>query len=395
VPAFEIPPKFCLDTGSQVVDFLNAGGQAQRVVDEMTDSASLVDLTNDGIPELTNAECNFRVYSCQDGQYQTILDMGDKEGFSDILAVEDMNLNGVPELIIGGGVWPYSNAPIIYYRILEWDGQQFKNLVSHPDFRSRYGGGGIHGGWIYSEGYADPGDFMQSTMSVRDIDGNGTKELVLKCGWPTSLDWSINGGPTRGETHTYMWNGSEYNLENIQVSPPEYRFQAVQDADYASLDSDYLKALDLYLQVIFSDDLDWWSKEKAEHTILLLSQSVQGLTTPTPLPTDTSERSILAAYAYYRMMLIHILIGNRLEAENIFNTLMNNYKVGEAGYAFVELATSFWTEYVLSQDIHQACSKAVKYAEEHKTATIDYLGSNYHGWQSHQYQPEDICPFMK
>ena len=166
VPSFDVPEGICFDIQTQVLDFLNTGGRLQRIVDEFKNSASQVDLTNDGAPELTIAECNFRVYSCKNGQYQTILDADSIEGVSRILAVEDMNFDGIPELIIGGWIWPYSNASTTYYKILEWDGRQFKNLVSHPDFESRYGGGGIRNGWIYSEGYAEPGNFMQSNMSL-------------------------------------------------------------------------------------------------------------------------------------------------------------------------------------------------------------------------------------
>ena len=192
-----------------------------------------------------------------------------------------------------------------------------------------------------------------------------------------------------------MWNGNEFNLESIQVVAPQYRYQAVQDADYATLDGDYTRAMDLYQQVIFSDYLDWWSKEKALQRSESNSLLIQGLITPTPLPVDTTERSILSAYAYFRIILLNILEGNQAEAENTYNTLVEQYEVGKPGYAFVEMASSFWNEYLSSHDIHQACSKAVEYAEENQASTIQYLGSDYHGWQSHAYSPEDVCPFVK
>lgn len=395
VPTFAFPQKLCLDVESQVLDFLNAGGQLQRVEKELYNAATQVDLTNDGVTEFTIAGCTFQVYSCMNGQYETILDIGDKEGFSHILAVEDMNLNGVPELIIGGDGGPFTNASTVYYRILEWDGQTIRNLVSHPDFRSRYNGGGIVNGWIYSDGVGREDSNIWENMSLQDTDGNGTKEFILECGLPADWDGKISGGPTRAEIHTYMWNGKEFNLESVKITPPQFRFQAVQDADYATLDGDYSRALELYQQVIFDNDLDWWSIDKAEQWSESAILKIQGVATPTPLPIDTTERSILTAYAYYRIMLLNILNGVQSEAESAYKTLVNEYEAGDPGYAFVELATSFWTEFDLSRDIQQACSRAIKYTEAHQESTIRYLGTGYHGRQSHQYKPRDVCPFIK
>ena len=104
IPVFKSDSnKFCSDTEIQVLDFLNAGGKIESVVTALKGSATKLDLTNDGIPELAIAECSFRIYSCDDGQYIKVLEMGDKEGYSHVIDVKDLNLNGIPELIIGGG----------------------------------------------------------------------------------------------------------------------------------------------------------------------------------------------------------------------------------------------------------------------------------------------------
>jgi hypothetical protein len=190
-----------------------------------------------------------------------------------------------------------------------------------------------------------------------------------------------------------MWNGAEFNLEKVRIADPVFRFQAVQDADYASLDGDYPRAFELYQQVVFNDELDWWSVAKATQEANAISAAIQAIVTPTPLPEDETERSNLSAYAYYRMMLLHIVADNQVEAESAYDTLMDNFGEDQDGYAFAELATTFWIEYIGSNDIQQACSKAIKYAEENQVTTIEILGSSYHGWQSHNYKPEDICPF--
>jgi hypothetical protein len=391
------PEKFCLDVETQVLDFLNAGGELQAVLNDLDQSATKVDLTDDGVPELAIAECSLRIYGCSQGQYVKMLDMGDREGYSRILAIKEMNLDGVPELIIGGGVQPFSNAPTMYYRILEWDGGQFRNLVEQPDFRSKYRGGGIRNNWIFSEGIGRGVDSIWEDWSLKDIDKNGTLEFVINSGLPTSFDTAANG-PWRAETDIYMWNGQNFGLQSIQVEPAQFRFQAVQDADDASFDGQYDKALDLYQQVIFSDTLDWWSEQRREHQLSVLEAEWSGSITPTPLAQDYTEYNNLAAYAYYRIMLLHIVRGWQTEAETIYNALQKKFPSGSEGSAYAEMARLFWVEYRTSQNMDLACQKAIAYTTEHPGEIISYIGNGWkgeieHGWQSRGYSPEDICPF--
>lgn len=391
------PQKFCLDVETQVLDFLNAGGKLQDIVNDLGRIAVKADLTNDGVPELAIAECKFRIYGCSEGQYTKMLDMGDREGYSRVLAIKDMNLDGVPELIIGGGVQPFSNAPTMYYRILEWEDRQFRNLIDQPDFESSYRGGGIRNNWIYSEGVGRGVDSIWENWSMKDIDKNGTVEFVINTGLPVSFDTAANG-PWRAETDIYMWNGYNFGLQSIQVEPPQYRFQAAQDADAASLDGQYDKALDLYQQVIFSDKLDWWSEQQREHQKSVLQAEWSGSVTPTPLAQDYTEYNNLAAYAYYRMMLLHIIRGWLTEAETVYHTLQEKFPSGSEGSAYAEMATAFWEEYRTSQNMALSCQKAIAYATEYPEKIISYIGNGRkgeidYGWQSRNYSPEDICPF--
>jgi hypothetical protein len=42
--------------------------------------------------------------------------------------------------------------------------------------------------------------------------------------------------------------------------------------------------------------------------------------------------------------------------------------------------------------MYDGCAAAIQYAVEHPEILIP-LGSDYHGWQSHIYEPADVCPF--
>lgn len=74
--------------------------------------------------------------------------------------------------------------------------------------------------------------------------------------------------------------------------------------------------------------------------------------------------------------------------------LQAKFPAGQPGYAYAEMAQAFWEDYQASQDIGQACGKAVAYATAHADS-LTYLGSDYHGLQSHIYKPDDVCPFKQ
>jgi hypothetical protein len=56
------------------------------------------------------------------------------------------------------------------------------------------------------------------------------------------------------------------------------------------------------------------------------------------------------------------------------------------------MATAFRDAYQLTHKMYDGCEAAIKYAAKNPETLIP-LGSNYHGYQSHQYKPEDVCPF--
>ncbi|HKZ70229.1 MAG TPA: hypothetical protein VJ020_09120 [Anaerolineales bacterium] len=234
-----------------------------------------------------------------------------------------------------------------------------------------------------------------SVAKLNDIDGNGTIELILEGGISSGVNYR-DGLPWRVQTDTHMWSGEAFVFYRTKYAAPQYRFQAVQDADQATLGREYDTALDLYQEAIFRDELEWWSPERRAYEQALWDASWHfEVPTPTPLPfptPDPNEYPNLAAYARYRIILLHILRGYLPEATIVYETLQEKFPAGQPGHEFAEMATEFWIDYQTSQDIGQACNQAVEYARSH-SEILTYLGSDYHGWQSHEYTPEDVCPF--
>jgi len=62
------------------------------------------------------------------------------------------------------------------------------------------------------------------------------------------------------------------------------------------------------------------------------------------------------------------------------------------------MSTEFWNEYQTSENIEQACAKAIAYATNNPVDVLEYLGNGeysrmYFGSQSLIYEPKDVCPF--
>jgi hypothetical protein len=381
----ESPP--LADYEATILDFLNASGSPKAVLntffpntlDLHLQNYSYQDLTGDGVPEFAiTYDGNLYIFACRLGKYKTTLKISNIVGLGlyDIFidTIRDLNLDGIPEIILSTTT---CNGPCVEVRIYEWDGNQYNSLIRIKDH----------------EDGVDYARILNGSISIKDQDGNKFPELILDGGIPTQLAELVNGFPFRKETQVLSWNGKFFVETSREYSPPQYRFQAVQDGDRASLSGDYDKAADYYQQAIFSDKLDWWSADLKEFIIeteYLFSPEEN----PTPIPpsSDPNEYYNLAAYSRYCLMLLHILRGWLPEAQVVYNTLQEKFPDGQAGHFFAELATAFWDNYQLSNNIGESCGKAIEFASSNLDILV-YLGSYDHGWQSLIYEPEDICPF--
>jgi hypothetical protein len=382
----EVSPPLA-DYEATILDFLNAGGSPKAVLntffsnslDLHTHNFSSQDLTGDGVPEFAiTYDGNLYIFACSLGKYKTTLKISNivGMGFSDIFinTIRDLNLDGIPEIVLNTTT---CNDPCLEVMIYEWDGNQFISLVRINNHE-------------YGEDYAQ---ISNGSISIKDQGGNKFPEIILYGGIPTHFASLANGFPFRNETQVLSWNGKFFVETSREYSPPQYRFQAVQDGDRASLSGDYDKAADYYQQAIFSDKLDWWSADRREY-ILKTEYLFSAEETPTPiLPSpDPNEYYNLAAYSRFRLMLLHILRGWLPEAQVLYNTLQEKFPDGQAGHFFAELASAFWDEYQASRNIGESCGKAIEFASTNPDI-LAYLGSYNHGWQSLSYTQEDICPF--
>ena len=99
----------------------------------------------------------------------------------------------------------------------------------------------------------------------------------------------------------------------------------------------------------------------------------------------------LAAYARFRILVLHALRGYSVEAQAVYDTLQSNFPEGQPGHASALLGEAFWQAFQVTQDVGQACNQALESMAD--PDEIIYWLSGYHGFQSPNYQPVDLCPF--
>ena len=328
------------------MNFLNAGGNPALL------EGSQVDLTNDRVDEtilITNNPVAptrgiLYVFGCSDKEYHVLhKDRSAYDGWPWVSEIIDMNMNGVPELVIGQLTCHYCTGMSVY----EWDGWQVQSLVRN---------------WIIivdgDQHKVEYGDFAElsgyATGYVQDIDGNGTIEIVIEGGTPSyAAGLAGADGPWRKGKLVYMWDGNYFVWHSYEyITPPEFRFQALQDGDIASEAGRFKDALISYQDVIENDDLLSWSTDTREKYSELKTRELQG--TPVVLgeaiPFDQTEYDQLFAYVRFRIMLLHILRGWNSDAETVYVTLQQEVTPESAGYPYLEMATLFWAEYSSSGD---------------------------------------------
>jgi hypothetical protein len=360
-------------TIANILIFLNSGGQLEQLDNELKQIDSyytIKDITNDGIADLIIISGSLfqtvNILWCQNGKYnlfpkdsvegETLL--SEKVNF----AVQDLNQNGVLDVLsIGDGRGLDVN-------VLEWNGTSFHDLT--------VGERGINAFMAYA---------ASDDFELIDLNNDGIAEFMLKGLPPRSQDEP--GDPLRSQTDIYYWNGKIYSPITT-FSAPKYRFQAVQDGDLQSLQGNYHKAIKLYQDAIHSDKLDWWSNKRFEHN----REAAIDFTTPSVLALDETEYPHLAAYAYYRIMLLHIVQDHESDAGTVYNTLQQKFGSDQYGHPYVEMASAFWDAYQSTHNMYDGCAAAIQYAAEHPEI-LTPLGSDYHGSQSHIYVPADVCPF--
>lgn len=360
-----------------ILEYLNSGGDPTLIAEQLWDGdVHLRDVTGDGVSEVLMYVVDFYVLACMNGEYEVVYKVPGELGLPfNVLSISDMNLDQLPEIVL---VKPFCfNAPCYKVRILEFDGVSFVDLIYNTN--------------PYWERTA-PGttaEVQYGSVAAMDLDLNGTVELLVDhAETPAYLDqecWI----PDLSSRDVFMWNGAAFVPTDPIIAPPRYRFQAVQYGDFLYSIGEYKEAISSYLKASTEETLDWWSAERRDYLIRLVSQWAPG-PTPQPPQPDPMESSALAAYSGFRTMLAYAAMAQDEEALAAYNRLTARAAAASAGYPFVQMAAEFWSGYSNGRDIQSACQRAIEFAQSHPDQTLSYFGPERLGcWE---YDPQDLCP---
>jgi len=374
-----------------IIDALNQGIPVERITTALDKGISeyygmpglkraryqMQDLTNDGVSEIVLEFVAFYIIGCHNSKYEILLELPPDGSLlsPSTTSFRDVNRDGIPDITLLLGVASQGGHS---YGVYEWDGDKFANIIFSDD--PKYPESGL----IWAETTGD--------IHYEDTNRDFVQELILDSGIPV-WDTYYSGLPWRNKRTIYMWNGSYYIPNKVEFAAPEFRFQATQDGDLATNQSEFDKALSLYQDTIFSDKLKYYSVDIQKNLQANWMARVGNIrSTPTPYPNDFTEYPRLAAYAYYRIILLHLVQEHESDANTVYNTLQEKFSNDPYGHPYVEMATAFWEAFQSTHKMYAGCAAAIQYAAEHPDI-LTPLGSDYHGWQSHQYKPEDVCPF--
>ncbi len=342
---------------NSIVDSLNLGASIEFISTELKKtnkwgiSYGIIrkeDINNDKTSELfiSIQDAQF-ILICQGGSYIIILSREDILRGTKI-TTSDINQNALREINLT--TYPCADAFCKEMYVYEWGGNSLVQLLHNTD----------------------------DMNTIIDINNDGLSDIIGYT-YPRN-DSSL---PTEREAmKIYSWNGTNFT-EKILFSDPKYRFQSIQDADEAVLHQEYQKAFHLYQRTIFDNSLLPWSEDF--YKSVTSSESEINLPIPAEYPS-------LAAYAYYRIILLHLAQGQEAEAASTYQTLQETFGTDPYAAPYIEMATAFWESYQSTQRMYDGCAAAIQYAVEHPEILIP-LGSDYHGTQSHIYEPADVCPF--
>ncbi|MCU0512780.1 MAG: hypothetical protein MUE40_09435 [Anaerolineae bacterium] len=341
--------------GQLLLDYLNAGGAPDALEEVLLtgwsapeNSAYLLrnDLTGSGTPDLLLGYVSpegvgtLLIVGCSDGRYvlryQT---SADGEALPQVISLGDINRSGRNELLFARRVCQ-GEACEFETQLLEWSWQRgrFVNLINTP---------------LVS----------LNIPAVRDIDNDQVGELVL------TLDnrGSAATGPLRTGVNIFDWNGAAYVLSIVQLDPPRYRIQVVQEADKAFSRLDMTAAAATYQQALDNADLrDWFN----------------------------DEERILIAYIYYRLILVYAYTGD-VRLSEVLARLNVDYATGSETTlndlpAYVQMAYAFISTLENTRSLRLACEEVQKIIVERPSA-LQLL--NRYGSRSPTYDALALCPY--
>jgi hypothetical protein len=345
-----------------ILEFLNSGGSAQELDQELYSSGianqplsvASFDLTGNSINEVVISIIDpqssaivpggtFLIYMCQEDGYrlQHRQDSPDNQGAYGIRYLQDLNSDGLGEVVISS---PNCGAHTCFedVQVLSWQGGDIVNLlVGNTD------------------------ELPSPDIRIIDSDADGIFDIEVGSGGFNS----VGAGPNRTKNRHWAYNQATSFWDTYEDIPGSsfYRIHVLHDAEDAAQVENFDQALIDYGRVVYDPNLvDWQDPEQ--------------------------EIANLSAYSLYKIAVLHLIQGVDDRAAITFELLEKNYASEGFGYMYAELAALFREGYEL-EGLVWACEIAQEFAQNHSEEILSPLGSEIYGYANRDYFPKDICPW--
>jgi hypothetical protein len=194
--------------------------------------------------------------------------------------------------------------------------------------------------------------------ATRDIDDDRVQEIVVR----SDFDGNRATGPLRTGTYIYDWNGVTFTLSIVQLDPPRFKIQVLQEADRAFNRQEFESAIGLYNQAELDTGLRFWFND---------------------------EQGLLSSYAFYRLVLAYAYI----EDERLLPTYQaatQPFPDPASAPIYITLLNTFWNALQVTGNLNSAC-REVQAIIGTRPEALELL--NRYGSRSPTYTAADLCPF--
>jgi len=204
-----------------------------------------------------------------------------------------------------------------------------------------------------------------SAPAANDMDNDRVQEIVAR----SDFDGNRATGPLRTGTYIYGtgtyiydWNGTNYTLSIVQLDPPRFKIQVLQEADRAFTRQEFDSAIALYSQAETDTGLRFWFND---------------------------EQGLLSSYAFYRLVLAYAYTeDDRLLPT--YQAAIQPYPDPSTAPIYTALLNTFWNALQVTGNLNSAC-REVQAIIGTRPEALELL--NRYGSRSPTYTAADLCPF--
>lgn len=355
-----------------LVAYLNQVGTVDQLPEQL-DALDIqheifpVDMNSDGVLEFVlnvtvpseeafPGDRGTAILQCRNGNYDMIFEIWwGYYHYFDYTFSDDVDNNGNQDVIIVGGF--AGSACDLEPTVLIWSEGQI--IDASPDYRE-----------------LELGCSHEDTVLTEDINGDGTKEMIVTGRTVSHLDYA----PPRTITQTFTLRNKVYSLQTTQLGPPEYLVHLLDDAQRALDSGDWALAAQLYKDVAQNQSLP---------TVSSYYLSFAG-----QMGADNEDSPIeyQQALALFRFVALQTVLGNTAEADGALAQLQERFPEGTPGSELTSLTLLLVNSLQMGNTPESSCEVVFQEIEQ----TYPQLAAHYYwGANIAWYRNETICPFAE